>query len=37
MLGSVFVDAFCGVKEVELDHYMHEVSDWDRRYLTLQV
>jgi glutamine synthetase len=37
MLGEVFVDAFCGVKEVELDHYMHEVSDWDRRYLTLQV
>jgi glutamine synthetase len=37
MLGGVFVDAFCGVKEVELDHYMQEVSAWDRRYLTLQI
>ena len=37
MLGEVFIDAFCGVKEVELDHYMNEVAAWDRRYLTLQV
>lgn len=37
MLGDLFVDAFCSVKDVELDHGMNEVSDWDRRYLTLQA
>jgi len=37
MLGSIFVDAFCSVKDVELDHGMNEVSEWDRRYLTLQT
>ncbi|MBI3524171.1 MAG: glutamine synthetase [Betaproteobacteria bacterium] len=37
MLGDVFVDAFCSVKDVELDHGMNEVSEWDRRYLTLQT
>jgi glutamine synthetase len=37
MFGDVFVDAYCGVKEVEIDHFMNDVSEWDRRYLTLQV
>jgi glutamine synthetase len=37
MLGDIFVNAFCGVKEVELDNFMNDVSSWDRRYLTLQV
>jgi glutamine synthetase len=37
LFGDVFIDAFCNVKEIELAHYMHEVSSWDRRYLTHQA
>jgi glutamine synthetase len=37
MLGDVFIEGFCSVKEVELDHYMNEVSAWDRRFLTSQA
>jgi glutamine synthetase len=37
MLGDLFVDGFCSVKNVELDHYMNEISAWDRRFLTLQA
>jgi glutamine synthetase len=32
-----FIDAFCNVKEIELAHFMHEVSSWDRRYLAHQA
>lgn len=37
LLSDLFVDVFCSVKDVELDSFMHDVSQWDRRYLTLQV
>lgn len=37
MFGDVFIDAFCNVKEIELAHFMHEVSSWDRRYLGHQA
>lgn len=37
MFGDVFIDAFINVKEIELAHFMHEVSSWDRRYLASQV
>ena len=32
-----FINAFCNVKDIELAHFMYEVSSWDRRYLALQV
>ncbi len=31
------IDTFLNVKEIELAHFMNEVSSWDRRYLALQV
>lgn len=37
LLGDSFIDAFINVKEIELAHFMYEVSNWDRRYLALQV
>lgn len=37
MLGDNFIIAFINVKEIELAHFMFEVSSWDRRYLALQV
>jgi len=37
MFGDVFIDAFCNVKEIELAHFMNEVSSWDRRYLAHQA
>jgi glutamine synthetase len=37
IFGNVFIDAFCNVKEIELAHFMHEVSSWDRRYLGHQA
>lgn len=37
IFGDAFIDAFCNVKEIELAHFMYEVSSWDRRYLALQV
>jgi glutamine synthetase len=37
MFGDEFVSAFINVKEIELAHFMYEVSSWDRRYLALQV
>jgi glutamine synthetase len=37
MFGDDFINAFCNVKEIELAHFMHEVSSWDRRYLTHQA
>lgn len=37
LLGDVFVDGFCSVKEVEIEHEMNEVSAWERRYLSGQV
>jgi glutamine synthetase len=37
LFGDVFINAFCNVKEIELAHLMHEVSSWDRRYLTHQA
>lgn len=37
MFGNEFIDAFINVKEIELSHFMYEVSSWDRRYLALQV
>ena len=37
LFGDVFIDAFLNVKEIELAHFMREVSSWDRRYLALQV
>jgi glutamine synthetase len=37
MFGSAFIEAFCNVKEIELAHFMHEVSSWDRRYLAHQA
>lgn len=33
-LGDHFVDVWCAVKHKELDHYMAEVSPWDRRFLS---
>jgi glutamine synthetase len=37
LFGATFIDAFCNVKEIELAHFMHEVSSWDRRYLAHQA
>jgi glutamine synthetase len=37
IFGDVFIEAFCNVKEIELAHFMYEVSSWDRRYLGPQV
>jgi glutamine synthetase len=37
MFGNDFIDAFINVKEIELAHFMFEVSSWDRRYLASQV
>ena len=37
MFGDLFIAAFCNVKEIELAHFMHEVSSWDRRYLAHQA
>jgi glutamine synthetase len=37
MFDNSFIDAFCNVKEIELAHFMHEVSSWDRRYLAHQA
>ncbi|MFM9835381.1 MAG: glutamine synthetase family protein [Methylophilaceae bacterium] len=37
IFGDVFIDGFCNVKEIELAHFMYEVSSWDRRYLALQA
>lgn len=37
MFGDAFIDAFLNVKEIELAHFMHEVSSWDRRYLAHQA
>jgi glutamine synthetase len=37
MFGDAFIEAFCNVKEIELAHFMYEVSSWDRRYLGPQV
>jgi glutamine synthetase len=37
LFGDAFINAFCNVKEIELAHLMHEVSSWDRRYLSHQA
>jgi glutamine synthetase len=37
LFGDNFIKAFINVKEIELAHFMYEVSSWDRRYLALQV
>ena len=37
IFGDVFIDAFLNVKEIELAHFMNEVSSWDRRYLGHQA
>jgi glutamine synthetase len=37
IFGDAFIEAFCNVKEIELAHFMYEVSSWDRRYLGPQV
>ena len=37
LFGDVFIDAFLNVKKIELAHFMHEVSSWDRRYLAHQA
>jgi glutamine synthetase len=37
VLGDIFVDVYVAVKEVEFDHFMHEVSPWEREYLLLRV
>ncbi len=37
IFGDAFIEAFCNVKEIELAHFMHEVSSWDRRYLAHQA
>ncbi|NOT15043.1 MAG: glutamine synthetase [Methylotenera sp.] len=37
LFGDAFIEAFINVKEIELAHFMFEVSSWDRRYLALQV
>ena len=37
MFGNAFIDAFANVKEIELAHFMYEVSSWDRRYLGPQA
>ena len=37
MFGNTFIDAFLNVKEIELAHFMNEVSSWDRRYLGHQA
>ena len=37
VFGDMFIDAFLNVKEIELAHFMNEVSSWDRRYLAHQA
>ena len=33
-LGDHFIDVWCAIKNKELDHYMAEISPWDRRFLS---
>ena len=35
--GDDFVTGYCAVKALEYDHYLHEISAWERRYLLPQV
>jgi glutamine synthetase len=37
LLGDGFVTAFCAVKALEHDHYLSDVSAWERRFLLPQV
>lgn len=37
LLGAAFVQAYLAVKQLEHDHYLREVSAWERRYLLPQV
>ena len=32
-LGDHFIDVWCSIKNLEVDHYTAEISAWDRRYL----
>ncbi len=36
LLGEQFVTAFCAVKELEYQSYLHEISAWERRFLAAQ-
>jgi glutamine synthetase len=37
LLGERFVRGFLAVKALEHDHYLSEISAWERRYLLPQV
>jgi glutamine synthetase len=37
LLGERFVQGFLSVKALELDHFLNEISAWERRYLLPQV
>lgn len=37
LLGDAFVTGYCAVKALEYEHYLHEISAWERRYLLPQV
>jgi glutamine synthetase len=37
LLGERFVRGYLAVKALEHDHYLSEISAWERRYLLPQV
>jgi glutamine synthetase len=37
LLGERFVRGFLAVKALEHEHYLNEISAWERRYLLPQV
>jgi glutamine synthetase len=37
LLGDRFISAFVSVKQLEHDHYLNEISAWERRYLVPQA
>jgi len=37
VLGDLFVDAFCAVKELEYAGYNRVISSWEREHLMLLV
>ena len=37
LLGERFVRGYLAVKALEHDHYLNEISAWERRYLLPQV
>jgi len=37
VFGDNFVTGYCAVKALEYDHFLNEISAWERRFLLPQV